>query len=136
MKVTEWVEQFNRGVPDKYPVLLSGWPDEAHCIDHETYMAECITAIEDLCPGQDAPVFRLFQEWKRWKREQEPDRDCLGFSCHPCDICGALAGDRHAVTAYRDLPSLQNGDYLTLEVCADCLCYIANGDLPCHLDKE
>lgn len=131
-----WLDNFNRGVPDKYPILFCGWPDETHGIDHESYMAECITAIEDLCPGQDAPVFKTFQEWKIWKREQDPDRDTLGFSWHPCDICGALAGYRYAVTAYKDLEGLPRGDYLTLEVCGDCLCYIANGDLPCRLEDQ
>ena len=102
MTEKEWLDNFNRGVPDKYSILVCGWPDEAHGIDHAAYLAACQAALDIVEDGKDAPVFLKFKEWKEQELEKNEDRDTLGFSWHPCDICGALAGDREAVTAYKD----------------------------------
>lgn len=53
-----------------------------------------------------------------------------GFSWQSCDGCGStLGGQRYAAHA---LMTHINGReaWICLSVCADCLCYIANGDEP------
>lgn len=63
--------------------------------------------------------------------EDETDySDELGFSHEECDTCGALAGDRYAVTALPDDPK-QRDNYYALKCCGDCLQWIANGEEPC-----
>ena len=50
-----------------------------------------------------------------------------GFSWSQCDTCGStLGGNRYAAHGFAE------GDDtpIHLDVCEDCLCYIANGDLP------
>lgn len=55
--------------------------------------------------------------------------DDLGFSWSPCDTCGStLGGDRYLVHVVDD------GEWDTMESCVDCLMYIANAELPVHLD--
>jgi hypothetical protein len=49
-----------------------------------------------------------------------------GFSSSQCDSCGStMAGDRYAAHGVGT-----NGKILHLDVCADCLVYLANGDIP------
>jgi len=58
------------------------------------------------------------------------------FSWQACDICGShLGGDRYS--AHAILKTQVNGDCETgdgeivhLEVCVDCVMYMANGDVP------
>lgn len=55
------------------------------------------------------------------------------FSWRECDTCGSsLGGDRHRAHALMsDTPdNLQGKPLIHLDVCVDCLFYIANGDLP------
>ena len=48
------------------------------------------------------------------------------FSWSACDCCGSsLGGDRHAAHG-----CLDDGTILHMEVCVDCLAYLANGDEP------
>lgn len=48
------------------------------------------------------------------------------FSWGRCEGCGSgLGGDRHAGHALD-----ANGDLLHLELCTDCVLFLANGDLP------
>lgn len=55
-----------------------------------------------------------------------PDIDESHFSWSPCDCCGSsLGGDRHAAHG-RD----KNGELVHLDICVDCLMFIANGDEP------
>jgi len=129
MKASEWLKKFESGVPDKFPELVCGWPDAEHGITHSAYVVNCIEVLEDLEEGQDAPVLGSYKEWVERQREDNPERDDLGFSNLPCEICGALAGDRYAVTAFPS-PIGDGTDYIPLEVCDCCLLYIANGDLP------
>lgn len=50
------------------------------------------------------------------------------FSRQPCDSCGTkYAGNRYAAHGFDE-----HGGIIHLDVCADCLCYFANGDLPEH----
>lgn len=51
----------------------------------------------------------------------------LGFSWCSCECCGSeLGGDRFRACYYN--PETKETD--DLEICVDCLMYIANGDLP------
>lgn len=60
----------------------------------------------------------------------EGDGD-LGFSWSPCECCGCqLGGDRFKAVI---LQPKEGGGFdadIELEVCQDCLMYIANGDVP------
>ena len=48
------------------------------------------------------------------------------FSWEPCDICGShLGGDRFSAHALDD-----DGQIIHLEVCTDCVMFMANGELP------
>ena len=49
-----------------------------------------------------------------------------GFSWRPCECCGSsFGGDRYAAHAWTEGEELVH-----LDVCVDCLCYLANGDIP------
>ena len=53
---------------------------------------------------------------------ETPPDDEGGFSMHDCESCGSdLAGDRYAVHGCD-----ANGDLIHLDVCCDCLFYLAN----------
>lgn len=58
-----------------------------------------------------------------------------GFSWSACDSCDSLLGGQrynaHAIhrEAFGPNPSRPN-DIQHIEICADCLCYHANGDVP------
>jgi len=135
MKTSEWLKKFNKGVPGGFPVLMCGWPDAEHGITHSAYVDNCIKVLEDLDEGQDAPVLGSYKEWVERQREDNEERDNLGFSWQDCEICGSPAGERYAATAF-PLPRYDDTDYVPLEVCGDCLCYIANGDVPCDLEDD
>lgn len=64
--------------------------------------------------------------------------DCAsegGFSSSQCDSCGSrLGGNRYSAHAWRG-PTGKGRDsweeeLIHLSVCGDCLCYLANGDVP------
>jgi hypothetical protein len=55
------------------------------------------------------------------QRDENEDRDNLGFSHIECDLCGALPGDRHAVTALPENPA-DNHDYYAV------LCFVGMPD--------
>ena len=135
MKASEWVEKFESGIPRGYPVIMCGWPDREHGITHDAYIASCISVLEDLCEGEDAPLLGSYEEWVDRQREDNPERDDLGFSWQDCDLCGALGGERYAATAFPEVIG-EGTDYVPLEVCGDCLCYIANGEVPCDLEED
>lgn len=129
MKASEWVEKFESGIPKDYPVIMCGWPDSEHGITHDAYIASCISELEDVYDNEDAPTFPTFEAWKEQMRKENEDRDNLGFSWQDCDLCGALGGERYAATAFPS--SIGDGtDYVPLEVCQDCIVYIANGEVP------
>lgn len=108
--------------------LAVGWLDAEHDITHAAYCAWAQDLIDDLEEGVDIGTFQTFDEWKQMKRDEDANRDELGFSHEGCDLCGGLAGDRHAVTAMPD--SSESDDYYALRVCGNCLQYIANGEVP------
>lgn len=49
----------------------------------------------------------------------------LGFSHRCCDLCDSLPGDRYSSHTMCDGEIVDD-----LEVCVDCIMYIANGELP------
>ncbi len=134
MKVKDWLDTIERNTPEG-DHLSCGWPDEEHGITHNAYVEAAMRELEDLNDGADIPQFPTFENWKKTQRDEDEDRDNLGFSSLRCDLCGGLAGDRHAVTALPDNPA-ENHDYVALSVCGDCLCFIANGDVPDLLEED
>lgn len=62
--------------------------------------------------------------WEAGEIEEEGS-----FSWTPCDLCGShLGGDRHAAHFFIDDDPQK--DIIHIEVCIDCLMYLANGDEP------
>ncbi len=50
------------------------------------------------------------------------------FTWEPCELCrSALGGDRHPAAFIK---AATKEEPIELEVCTDCLMFIANGDLP------
>lgn len=135
MKVKDWLDTIERNTPANYPHLACGWPDEEHGITHSAYVEAAIRELEELDDGADIKPWPPFEQWLVEMREIDSGRDDLGFSWNDCDLCGGLAGDRHAVTALPDNPA-ENHDYVALSVCGDCLCFIANGDVPDWLEGD
>ncbi len=135
MKVKDWLDTTERNTPEGYPNLTCGWPDVEHGITWGYYIDTLIDRLENLDEGDPLPKLPSFHEWKHWKREEDEDLDNLGFSPLKCDLCGAKAGERYAATALPTNPA-ENHDYAALSVCGECLCYIANGDVPDWLEGE
>jgi len=128
MKVKDWLDTIERNTPTNYPNLVCGWPDEEHGTTWGNYIDHLITMLEGRDDGAPLPTL-TFEEWKN------EDRDNLGFSWDDCDLCGSAPGDRYAVTAMPTNPA-ENHDYVALSVCGDCLCFVANGDVPDFLEPD
>lgn len=127
MKVQDWLESLR--IPEGFPVLTIGWPDEEHGITEDAwkdYVDDLLYECEDQMKFQ--PL--TFEAWR--ERERENISEETEFSHHNCDLCGALPGARHNATAFKEDLS----DYVPLEVCSDCVCWIANGGVPDHLEGE
>lgn len=61
-----------------------------------------------------------------WENNEISDEG--SFSWDACDLCGShLGGNRYSAHAVTDDASQ---DDIHLEICQDCLLYMANGDLP------
>lgn len=53
-----------------------------------------------------------------------------GFSWHDCELCGSnLGGDRYSA---HGITNDENEDILHYNICANCVHYLANGDIPEH----
>lgn len=68
--------------------------------------------------------------------EDDPAWDELcdegGFSWHSCDTCGSsLGGNRYTGHGFTE-----DGDLVHLSMCADCLVYFANGDVPDEASRQ
>ena len=135
MKVKDWLDTIERNTSEHYPHLVCGWPDEEHGITHNAYVEAAMVELEDLEDGEDVKPWPSFEQWKTGRRSVDEYRVELGFSWGDCDLCGGLAGDRHAVTALPDNPA-ENHDYVALSVCNSCIVYIANGDVPDWLEDD
>ncbi len=130
MNVQEWIDYLR--IPEKYPEVTLGWPDAEHGITQDAWMDYCDELAEEALES-GTPYEPL--TWEEWRDEQ---RDLFGegieFSHQDCDLCGAAAGGRAYATAWRmgRLPS--EDDYIPLEVCGECACWIANGEVPDWLE--
>jgi hypothetical protein len=128
MTSDEWINSLR--IPQDYPILLCGWPAEERGLGKSDWESYCDDRAEE-CAEEGVPFMPLsYEDWYEREVEArgEEDED-TEFSWQDCDLCGALAGSRHHATAYHtDFPA--NQDYIALEVCGDCLCWIANGDVP------
>ena len=135
MKPSEYEIMIAVNAPVGFPHLVCGWPDEEVGITWDNYLSDAVKWVEATEEDEDVRPYKSFAVWKDDVRGQDEERDNLGFSHERCDLCGALAGDRYAVTA---LPEDQTSrfDYVALAVCGDCLQYIANGELPEWLEEE
>jgi len=126
MKTRDWIKNFERNVPEGFPVVAMGWPEAEYGICHENYINYCSDTVNETPDNESVPLLPTFEEWKQKERSMIPDD--LGFSTNCCDTCGSLPGIRYAATA---MPSdLADKDYVTLTVCEDCVLYIANGETP------
>ena len=134
MKVNDWIITIERNTPKGFPQLVCGWPDEEHGITWDGYIEHLISMLEGMSDGDPLPTL-TFQAWKDMRRDEDEDSDNLSFCWEECDLCSAVAGNRHAATALPDNPA-ENHDYVALSVCQDCLCFIANGDVPEWLEGE
>ena len=133
MKTKAYEKMIATNTPQGYPQLVCGWPDEEHDITWGRYIEHLQGLLDDLDEGDPLPTFETFKHWVWRQRDENEDRDNLGFSHIECDLCGALPGDRHAVTALPENPA-DNHDYLPLSVCEHCMCFVANGDLPDYVE--
>lgn len=119
-------------IPEGCHVSL-GWADENIGAHHDGYLAyceeqyvsflQCVEAEEDVQPFTPD---MSFQQWKAHIREQFDDTDAE-VSYESCDLCGRTTGYSHPAT-------LLNVDddtvCIPLDICGDCVLYIANGDVP------
>lgn len=122
-----FVDAVRASTPQGYS-LVCGWPDQENGITWNDYIQHCLTLIDELDDGQDVGTFPSYSKWKEERRGNDED---LGFSCCPCQLCGALPGNRYAVTAIpADPANAAPDDYYAFHVCGDCLQYVANGELP------
>ncbi len=126
MKTKQYESMIRTHTPYGYPNLVCGWPDTEHGIDWEFYKDDCLSLVDAMQEGDDAPSFQSFKEWCVTERNKAPNRDNLGFSNRHCELCDALPGERYAVTAY----DRSMDEYRALAVCGDCLDYIVNGEVP------
>lgn len=77
----------------------------------------------DYCRG-DGDVDVSPDNQKKIDHAEEPH-----FSWHACDCCGSdLGGDRHPAHGIAKINDRET--LVHLDVCTDCLCYLANGDEP------
>ena len=126
MKTKDWIKNFERNVPEGFPIVVMGWPDAEYGIYHKNYIDYCSDTVNDTPCGESVSPLPTFEEWKQKERSRVPDD--LGFSIDCCDTCGALPGIRYAATA---MPSDHaDKDYVPLSVCEDCVQYITNGETP------
>lgn len=126
MKTEDWIKNFERNLPEGFPVVAMGWPEAEYGICHENYINYCSDAVNETPDGESVPPLPTFEEWKQKERSMIPDD--LGFSTNCCDTCGSFPGTKYAATA---MPSDHTDkDYVALSVCEDCAQYIANGETP------
>ena len=131
--IKQYEDRVAANTPKGYPQLVCGWPDEEHDITWVRYIEHLQNLLDDLDEGDPLPTFETFEHWVDRQRNENEDRDNLGFSHLRCDLCDGLPSDRYAVTALPEDPA-KNYDYIPLSVCGDCLQYIANGELPDYLE--
>lgn len=135
MKPSEYEAVIRANTPERFPNLVCGWPDAELCLEWSDYHFWVERQIEVMEEWEDAPHLIGFRQWQDLFRNENCDGNDLGFSHEKCELCGALPGERYAVTALPVDPATNN-DYVALAVCGDCLLYVSNGDLPEWLEEE
>lgn len=136
MKTKEYEATVAANTPEGYPYLVAGWPDEEHGYDWCAYIDWARDEVDNVYEGEDVGPIQTFDQFKAMRRDENPDRDDLGFSHENCELCGAMPGDRYAVTAFPEdvANAVSEGNYITLMVCDACLQYIVNNELPYWLE--
>jgi hypothetical protein len=135
MKTSEWISSLREF--KGFPHISLGWPMQEYGVEpddekaYEEYREECEFNDEEPAP---------FDAWMKGDRaadlEELDGKDDLGFMWSNCDLCNSgLGGDRYAATALPENPA-ENRDYVPLEICVDCLCWVANGDVPDFLEED
>lgn len=134
MKVNDWIESLR--IPEDYPQITIGWPDAERGLS-ESYWQDYCDALAEDAAEEGIPYLPLtYEEWReREIAERGEEDEYTEFSWQNCDLCGARAGSRHHATAFhKDFQAHE--DYIALEVCGDCICFFANGDVPDWLVGE
>jgi hypothetical protein len=131
MTTQEWIDSLQDF--EGFPYISIGWPMQEHGVEPDDRKA-----YEEYAEEEDDPA--PFDVWMKHERAEQLEAldgaDDLGFSWSSCDLCrSGLGGDRYAATALPKNPA-ENSDYIPLEVCGDCLCFIANGDVPDWLEEN
>lgn len=134
MKPSEYEAMIAANTPERFPNLVCNWPDEEHGITWDNYISDATIWLEETPEGEDVLPYKPFEVWKEEVQQQNVNRNDLGFSHEKCHLCGALPGERYAVTALPVDPAT-NHDYIALACCASCIIYIANGDIPEDLEE-
>jgi hypothetical protein len=133
MTVQQWLDSLK--TPEGFPVILPGWPDEEYGIHQAAWEEYCDDLAEDCASAGEPYEPDDFETWRERRRADIPETQ--GFSHFNCDICGALPGERHAMTAFPENFTDENssGEYMPLEVCSDCLLWFVNGDIAEWLEE-
>ena len=86
------------------------------------------TGWSAICPECYEPYGLCCEHAAKAHQEEHPDIGSEGhFSWHRCDCCGStFGGDRHPAHGWME----NHQELVHLEVCVDCLMFIANGDSP------
>lgn len=89
------------------------------------YLSGLETVSPTECPGCEA-CYGWCNTPEEPTEEQRAVAEEPSFSCQPCDACGSSPGDRHPAHGIDQA----SGDVLHLDICIDCVLYLANGDEP------
>jgi hypothetical protein len=93
-------------------------------------IAEYTKGIDHISPGICPGCETCQQQWGLSEAELEAGMGAGSVIDEPhmsgsiCETCGDVAGDRHAAHGF------VGARLLHLDICPDCLCYFANGDIP------
>jgi hypothetical protein len=143
-RIRKFLARFRRGTKGVNALSTGAYPQDACKACHGTgFDPESMATV-----GEAAPVMAFLLD------DADACSDCNGkgtscecsecsefdpevgdeghFSWSECDTCGcSLGGDRHAahgLIAYK--PRARRTHLIHLDVCTDCLFFVANGDLP------
>jgi hypothetical protein len=101
--------------------------------EYQEAVTDHCKGIEHISPGIASICDDCRRTWGMTEQELDAAysrgkvNDEGGFGRSPCDTCGqSLAGNRYAAHGF----DAETKQLYHLDVCEDCLCYFANGDLP------
>lgn len=127
-------EQQNGGIL----VPASHEPGSEHCPQPtEEGRAQLLRTVDRLeaswpepatfCDATDDAIDLLEELRERDSSDCPSCQQCAEFSWEHCEVCGALAGERHALALI--WPGTHR-EPIYYSACSDCLIFAANGDLP------